>query len=144
VRPLQDVVTDSAAEPRSVTRLFLCFAGVALLLAAVGTYGVVSYSTSQRTFEIGMRMALGARRRDVFGMVLGQGLKLVLAGLAVGVAAALALTRLLAAFLYGVTATDPVTFLAVAALLTVIALLAGYIPARKAAGVDPLAALRVD
>lgn len=107
-------------------------------------YGVVSYTTSQRTFEIGVRMALGATRGSVFGLVLGQSLKLVLGGLAVGIAAALLLTRVLAAFLYGIRATDPMTFAAVGALLVAIALGAGYVPARRAAGLDPLRALRVD
>ena len=144
VRTLKGIVSDSAAQPRSMMWLFVCFGGVAMLLAAIGTYGVVTYSTSQRTFEIGMRMALGASRGSVFRLVLGQSVKLVLTGLAVGVPAALALTRLLATFLYGVTPTDPLTFLAVGSLLVAIAAVAGYVPARGASKVDPMAALRCE
>jgi predicted permease len=142
IETLQDVVSGSLDQPRSMMWLFAAFAVAALLLAAIGTYGVVSYSTSQRTFEIGMRMALGASRRDVLGLVLGQSLKLVLAGLAAGIAASLGLTRLLNTFLYGTQATDPFTFLAVAGLLIAMALLAGYVPARRATRVDPMIALR--
>jgi putative ABC transport system permease protein len=144
VRTMQQVASSSLDQPRSMMWLFAGFAAAALLLAAIGAYGVVSYTTSQRTFEIGVRMALGATRGSIFGLVLGQSFKLVLAGLGVGIAAALALTRMLSAFLYGIKATDPPTFLAVAALLLAIALLAGYVPARRAASVDPLKALRVD
>ena len=144
VETMDQMVNDSSSQPRSMMWLFVSFAAAALLLAAIGTYGVISYSTSQRTFEIGMRMALGASRGNIFSLVLGQSLKLVLAGLAAGVIAALAVTRMLSAFLYGIKATDPLTFLAVAALLLAIALLAGYVPARRAASVDPLKALRVD
>ncbi|HEV2381496.1 MAG TPA: FtsX-like permease family protein [Terriglobia bacterium] len=103
---------------------------------------MVSYSTSQRTFEIGMRMALGASRSDVFTLVIGQSLKLVLGGLAVGVAGALGLTRMLNAFLYGTGSSDPLTFVVVAGLLLGMGLLAGYVPARRAARTDPLVALR--
>ena len=144
VRTLEGIVSNSASQPRSMMWLFVCFGSVALLLAAIGTYGVVSYSTSQRTFEIGMRMALGASRGSVFRLVLGQSVKLVLTGLAVGVPAALALTRLLGTFLYGVTPTDPLTFLAVGSLLVAIAALAGYVPARGASKVDPMSALRCE
>jgi len=144
VRTMDAVVSTSTSQSRSMMWLFVCFAGAALLLAAVGTYGMISYSTSQRTFEIGMRMALGASRGNIFGLVIGQSLRLVLAGLAAGIVAALALTRTLSAFLYGIKASDPLTFLMVAALLIAIALLAGYIPARRAVSVDPLKALRVD
>jgi putative ABC transport system permease protein len=144
VRTMVSLVNESTEQPRSMMGLFVSFAAVALLLAAVGTYGVVSYSTTQRTFEIGVRMALGAERRTIFGLVLGQSLRLVLAGLAMGLAASMALTRLLAAFLYGTAATDPVTFAAVSCVLLVVALLAGYVPARKAVGIDPLLALRAE
>jgi predicted permease len=144
IQTMQQVVAGSLDQPRSMMWLFAGFAAAALLLAAIGVYGVVSYTTSQRTFEIGVRMALGATRGSVFGLVLGQSLKLVLGGLAVGIAAALLLTRVLAAFLYGIRATDPMTFAAVGALLVAIALGAGYVPARRAAGLDPLRALRVD
>jgi putative ABC transport system permease protein len=144
VQTMDEVVNASTAQPRSMMWLFVIFAGVALLLAAVGTYGVISYSTSQRTFEIGIRVALGATRTNIFGLILRQSLQLVLAGLAIGFVAALALVHLLNSFLYGITPTDPLTFLAVCALLVVIGLLAGFVPARRAATVDPLTALRMD
>lgn len=144
IRTMISLVHESTAQPRSMMGLFVSFAAVALLLAAVGIYGVVSYSTAQRTFEIGVRMALGAERRSIFGLVLGQSLRLVLAGLAVGLAVSLALTRLLAAFLYGTGSTDPLTFASVSCVLLAVALLAGYMPARKAIAVDPLVALRAD
>ncbi len=144
VRTMQAIVSDSASQSRSLMWLFVIFAGTALALAAIGTYGVVSYSTSQRTFEFGMRLALGATRGNVFRLVLGQSVKLVLTGLAVGVAAALALTRTLTAFLYGITATDPMTFLAVGGLLSAMAALAGYVPARRATKIDPMVALHYE
>jgi putative ABC transport system permease protein len=144
VRTLEAIVSDSASHSRSMMWLFISFAGSALLLAAIGTYGVVSYSAAQRTFEIGVRMALGASRGNILGLVLGQSLQLVLGGLLLGVAASAAVTRMLTTFLYGLTATDPVTFLAVGILLLGVGLLAGYLPARRAAGVNPLTALRVE
>ncbi len=138
------IVEGSTQQSRSLMWLFVSFAGVALVLAAIGAYGVVSHSAAQRTFEIGMRVALGASRGSIFGLVLGHSLRLVLGGLALGVAASLALTRMLAAFLYGTAATDPATFLAVCGVLVAVALLAGFVPARRAASVDPLTALRVE
>ncbi len=144
VRTMSAVVRASTSQPRSMMWLFVVFAGSALILAVIGTYGVVSYSAAQRTYEMGLRVALGATSASVFGLVLGQSLRIVLAGLAVGLVAAAALTRLLAKFLFGVTATDPGTFLAVSALLVAVAFLAGYFPARRASKVDPLIALRVD
>jgi ABC-type antimicrobial peptide transport system permease subunit len=144
IRTMESLVNASTQQSRSMALLLAGFAGIALLLAAVGAYGVVSWSTAQRTFEIGMRMALGAPRRTVFTLVLGQSLRLVAAGLILGVAASFALTRMLTAFLYDTTAWDALTFSCVSALLVGVALLAGYFPARRAAGVDPLTALRVD
>jgi ABC-type antimicrobial peptide transport system permease subunit len=114
------------------------------LLAAVGAYGVVSWSTAQRTFEIGLRVALGASRQSVFSLVIGQSLRLVILGLALGVMASFALTRALAAFLYATAAWDAVTFSCVSGLLVAVALLAGFFPARRAASVDPLIALRME
>ena len=144
VRALDAIVLDSTSQSRSMMWLFVSFAAYALALAAIGTYGVISYSTAQRTYEMGVRVALGATKTNLFGLVLGQTLRLVLAGLGLGVIASLALARMLSSFLYGVTATDPATFLAVTILLTAVALLAGFFPARRAASIDPLTALRVD
>jgi predicted permease len=142
IRTMDAAVTASTSSSRSLMWLFIGFGGVALILAAVGAYGVVSYSTSQRTYEMGVRLALGATRMNIFGLVLGQSLRLISTGLALGIAASLALARLMTGFLYGVTATDPLTFVAVSLLLIITGLLAGYFPARRAARVDPMVALR--
>ena len=124
--------------------LLTIFAGLAVALASIGLYGVMSYSVAQRTREIGVRVALGATRRDVLRLVLGDGLKMVAAGLAAGLLLAFAATRLVAGFLYGVGATDPLTFAFVPLLLAAVALAAGYQPARRATKVDPMDALRYE
>jgi len=142
VATLTSLVSDSLSQPRFSMFLLASFGLLALLLASIGIYGVISYSVMQRTQEIGIRMALGAERRSVFGMVLGQGARLALLGIGIGLIGALAVTRTMASFLYGVQATDPPTFAAVSLLLAVIALLACYLPARRATRVDPIVALR--
>jgi predicted permease len=143
-RPLEDIVAGSIATQRLTMILLSVFSALALVLSAIGIYGVISYLTGQRTHEIGIRVALGASSADVLRMVLGEGMKLTLLGVAIGVAAALGLTRLIAKFIYGVGASDPITFTSVAVLLTGVALLACYIPARRAMRVDPMIALRYE
>jgi putative ABC transport system permease protein len=140
----QQVMADSIASQRFSVLLLGAFAGLALLLAGTGIYGVLSYLVGQRTREIGVRMALGAQRLDVLRMVLQDGARMVLAGTAIGILAALGLTRLMASMLFGVKPTDPITFGLVAVVLCGIALLAGYVPARRAAKVDPMVALRYE
>lgn len=132
------------AYPRFRASVLGSFAGLALLLASVGLYGVLSQSIAQRTQEFGVRMALGAQKSDVLALVIRQGMALVSAGLAAGVIAALWLTRFLSSFLYGVTASDPVIIAGVSLLLILLALLATYIPARRAAITDPMVALRYE
>jgi putative ABC transport system permease protein len=142
VTTLTTLVNDSVAQPRFSMLLLDIFAGFALVLASVGIYGVISYSVMQRTREIGIRVALGASRLSVFKMILGQGARLAGVGIAIGVVTALAVTRTMASFLYGVQPADLWTFSAVCALLLGVALLACYLPARRATRVDPLVALR--
>jgi putative ABC transport system permease protein len=141
---LDRLVARSTAQQESLGLLFSAFAAIAVGLAAVGLYGVMSYVVARRRQEIGIRMTLGAQRLDVLGLILRQGAQLTLCGVAIGLLAAWALTRLLIGLLYGVSATDPLTFIGVSLLLIVIALLASYLPARRATKVDPIVALRND
>jgi putative ABC transport system permease protein len=142
VRTMEANIAGTVAQPRFRTWLLGIFAVVALILAAVGIYGVMSYSVNQRTGEIGVRMALGAGAMDVFRLIVGQGLWLALAGVSIGLLIAAALTRVLRTFLFGVSALDPVTFLGMAVALSAVGLAASYLPARRATKVDPMVALR--
>jgi len=144
IKTMEEYIAATVATPRFNTTLLAIFAAVALVLTVVGLYGVMSYSVAQRTNEIGIRMALGAQTKDVLRLIVSQGLTLLVIGLGVGLLGAFAATRLLASLLFGVKTKDPVTFAVVALVLTVIALVACYIPARRAARVDPLEALRHD
>jgi predicted permease len=139
---MESIVAESIASRRFAMILLGAFAALALILASVGIYGVIAYVVGQRTHEIGIRMALGAQRRNVFGLVLWQGTRLALLGIALGIAAAVALTHLMADLLYGISATDPLTFIVVAAVLVLVAMAACYLPAWRATRVNPVAALR--
>jgi putative ABC transport system permease protein len=144
IRPLKQIIAASVAERRFQMLLLTLFAVGALFLAAVGLYGVMAHMVTQRTHEIGVRMALGAQHRDVLRLVIGRGMTLVMAGLAIGIAAAIAVTQLLTHQLFGVTAADPVTYGSVSLLFVTIGLLACWLPARRAAKVDPMEALRYE
>jgi ABC-type antimicrobial peptide transport system permease subunit len=142
VKPLAEAVGESIAQQRFVMLLLIAFAGVAVILAAIGIHGILSYTVAQRRHELGIRVALGATPERVTGLVLGQGAKLTAAGLAIGVVAAVALTRVLSSQLYGVSATDLTAFAAVLPVLGAVGLLATWLPARRAVRLDPLDAMR--
>jgi ABC-type antimicrobial peptide transport system permease subunit len=144
IEPLETTLAGMLAPRRFSMVLLSLFAGIALVVAMTGVYGLLQYATTQQTHDIGIRMALGARRTDVLRTVLGQGFRLALAGVVLGLAGALALTRVLSSLLYEVTCTDPMTFVGAAILLAAVALLASYLPARRAAKVDPMVALRYE
>ena len=144
VRTMNQVIAESVAQRRFTMGLLAIFAFAALGLAALGLYGVISYAVTQRTREIGLRMALGGRRLDVLRLVVGQGMKMAMIGALAGLLASLALTRLMRGLLYGVSASDPLTFIAVTLLLAMVALVACWIPARRATKVDPMVALRCE
>jgi putative ABC transport system permease protein len=144
VSTLDDIVARSISQPRFYMLLLGAFAALALALAAIGIFGVLSYAVSQRTREIGIRMALGAQERSVVGLVVRQAMTLVAAGLAAGTVAALFLSQTMTAMLFGVDPTDPATFATVAGLLAGVAMMASYLPARRATRVDPIVALRAE
>jgi len=144
VRTMESAAAESVAPQRLTMTVSMLFAALALVLAMVGLYGVISYSVAQRTHEFGVRVALGAARRDILKLVLGQGSRVILVGVGMGILGALALTRFVSSLLFGVKPTDPLTFLGVTLLLIAVALLASYIPARRATKVDPLVALRYE
>ena len=144
VQTIGEIIDQGLWAPEMGAALLTVFGGLAMVLAAVGVYGVLAYSVTQQTREIGIRMAMGAERRDVLGLVVGHGLKLAGAGVALGILVSLVLTRQLSSLLFGVSAYDPLTYAGVTVILVIVALLACYIPARRATRVDPLIALRYE
>jgi len=144
VTTLAEQVSNSMGPQRLISVLTGFFGIVGLALACVGLYGIMAYNVARRTHELGVRMALGAQKGEILKMIMGRGLRLTLIGLAIGAAGALALTRLMTNLLYGVRPSDPLTFIAVSLLLAIVALLACYIPARRAMKVDPMVALRYE
>jgi len=144
VATMDQMISDSVSRSRFMMFLLAVFAAVALVLSSIGIYGVMSYAVAQRTNEIGIRMALGAQRSHVLRLILGQGSRLILSGIVIGVSVALVLTRLMSTLLFGVGARDPLTFAGVALLLALVALAACYFPARRAMKVDPMIALRYE
>jgi putative ABC transport system permease protein len=144
VATMEDLLSDSLSRARFTMRLLGIFAAIALILAAVGIYGVIAFNVTQRTQEIGIRSALGAQARDVFRMILGEGLRLTAIGVAFGILGAFLTTHFLLSLLYDTAATDPLTFAAVTLLLSLVALAACYLPARRATRVEPLVALRYE
>ena len=142
IRTMEDVTASALSQPRFVTFLLALFAGTALTLAAIGIYGTISLLVAERTQEMGIRLALGADRPAILRLILGQGMLLTAIGLAIGVAGATLLMRTLSGLIYGVGTLDPLTFIAVPALLCAVALLASFLPARRAASVDPITTLR--
>ena len=144
ISTMDEILSESVTSQRFSMLLLAIFAGLAMVLAAVGIYGVMSYSVAQRRGEIGIRMALGAQKVDVLKLTVGEGLKLVVIGIGVGLIGAFLLTRLMSSLLFGITATDPLTFAAISLVLVAVALIASYVPARRATKVDPLVALRYE
>ena len=144
LQEMETVLYEAVARPRFLTLLLAIFGGVALALAAVGTYGVMSYTVAERTHEMGIRMALGAKAGSVVKLVLVQGLKVSALGLGLGVAGALVLTKLMSSILYGVSSTDVMTFVSVPVLLALVSVVACWIPARRATRVDPIEVLRAE
>ncbi len=141
---MNDLIARTLLQKKFTMLLLTIFAGTALLLAAIGLYGVISYSVAQRTRELGIRIALGAQKSDVLRLILRQGMTLVAAGIIFGIAASIGLTRLMATLLYGVSATDPLTFFALSIALLAVAFVACWLPARRASTVDPIVALHAE